>query len=143
MITFQFFLQVVQCVEAVAFELRDPACVNLVQRHRVKVVQFFAALPDNRDQVCFFHQLQVLCHGLAAHVHMFAKCPQRLAIILVQQVKQAPSARVSQCFEYFVDVQKLRQFQLSILMSSGLGAPFPVSTSDFKLIRKIAHLVLQ
>jgi hypothetical protein len=28
-------------------------------------------------------------------------------------------------------------------MSLGLGAPFPVSTSDFKLIRKIAHLVLQ
>ena len=35
------------------------------------------------------------------------------------------------------------QFQLSILMSFGFGAPFPVSTSDFKLIRKTAHLVLQ
>jgi len=35
------------------------------------------------------------------------------------------------------------QFQLSILTSFGWGAPFPVSTSDFKLIRKIAHLVLQ
>jgi hypothetical protein len=35
------------------------------------------------------------------------------------------------------------QFQLSILTSSGLGAPFQVSSSDFKLIRKIAHLVLQ
>jgi len=36
-----------------------------------------------------------------------------------------------------------RQCQLPILTSSGLGLPFPVSTSDFRLIRKIAHLVLQ
>ncbi len=34
------------------------------------------------------------------------------------------------------------QFQLSILMSFGSGAPFPVSTSDFRLIRKTAHLVV-
>jgi hypothetical protein len=31
----------------------------------------------------------------------------------------------------------------TILMSFGSGAPLPVSTSDFKLSRKTAHLVLQ
>src|SRR5687767_8490858 len=35
------------------------------------------------------------------------------------------------------------QFQLSILTSIGSGVPFPVSRSDFRLITKSAHLVLQ
>ena len=35
------------------------------------------------------------------------------------------------------------QFQLSILTSRGAGAPFPVSTSDFRLIMNTAHFVLQ
>ena len=33
--------------------------------------------------------------------------------------------------------------QLPIGVSFGKGAPFPVSTSDLTLIRKMAHLVLQ
>ena len=35
------------------------------------------------------------------------------------------------------------QCQLLIWMSSGLGAPLPVSTSSFRLSMKVAHLVLQ
>jgi hypothetical protein len=35
------------------------------------------------------------------------------------------------------------QFQLSILTSPGSGKPVPVSSSDLRLIRKTAHLVLQ
>src|SRR5687767_6228562 len=35
------------------------------------------------------------------------------------------------------------QCQLLIWTSSGLGWPLPVSTSDFRLNKKIAHLVLQ
>ena len=34
-------------------------------------------------------------------------------------------------------------FQLSILTSRGAGAPFPVSTSDFRLIMNTPHFVLQ
>jgi len=33
--------------------------------------------------------------------------------------------------------------QLSSLISFGAGAPFPVSSSDFRLSRNTAHLVLQ
>src|SRR5688572_10908727 len=35
------------------------------------------------------------------------------------------------------------QFQLSILTSCGCGAPLPLSTSVFRLIRNTAHFVLQ
>ena len=66
----------------------------------------------------------------------------------MQQIKQMPAARVSQRFEDFVDVQLLEPRKLKtfiggaqsgpsplIWVSFGLGVPFPVSTSDFKLIR--------
>jgi hypothetical protein len=45
--------------------------------------------------------------GLAGHVHLFAQCRQCLAVVGVQLVQQPPSPWVSQCLEYFVDVQNV------------------------------------
>ena len=87
------------------FEFSDPALVDLVQRNRVEVVQFFPALPNDGDQVGLFELLQVLCYGLACHVHLLAERAQCLTIIALQQVKQMPATGVGQCFKYFVDVQ--------------------------------------
>ena len=95
---FQFLLQVLQHTEAVAHEFSYPPLLDLVQRHRVQAVQLFPTLPYDRDKVCVFELLQVLCHRLACHVHMRAECRQRLAFVTVQLVKQTPAAWVSQRF---------------------------------------------
>jgi hypothetical protein len=113
-----------------------------MQRHRVEVVELFASLPYDGDKIGSFELLQMLCYGLARHVHVLAKLRQGLAVVPVQLVEQTSAAGVGQRFEYFVDIQ-VRQCQLPIRTSCGLGAPFPVSSSDFKLIRNVAHLVLQ
>ena len=68
-------------------------------------MKLFSTLPNDGDEVCFLELLQVLCHGLACHVHVLTECHERLAVLPMQQVKQMPAARVSQRFEDFVDVQ--------------------------------------
>lgn len=55
------------------FEFPDPAFVDFVQRNRIQVVQFFAALPNNGDKIGGFELLQVLGNGLTRHVHVLAK----------------------------------------------------------------------
>ena len=87
-----------------ALELADPSFLYLKQRYRIQVVQLFPALPDDNHQARFFKLLQVLCHGLACHVHMLAKGRQRLAVVLVQLVEQAPAGRIGQRFEDFVEL---------------------------------------
>ena len=105
---FQSLLEVAQRIEAVAVELLDPARVNLVQRHRVQVVELFSTLPNDGHEVRFLQLLQVLRHALACHVQVLTECRECLAVLPVQQVKQTPAARVSQRFEYFVDVHIIR-----------------------------------
>ncbi|MCY1561545.1 hypothetical protein D9M68_988120 [compost metagenome] len=95
-----------QGAQAGALELSDPALVNLVQRHGVQVVQLFPALPDDGDEVGRFELLQVLRHGLAGHVHVLTQGRERLAVVLVQQIQQAPATRVGQRFEDFIDVRQ-------------------------------------
>ena len=85
-------------------ELFDPALVDLVQWHRVQVVELFSTSPNDGDEVCLLELLQVLCHGLACHVHVLAERDQRLAVFPIQQVEQTPAGRVGQRFEDFVDV---------------------------------------
>ena len=89
-------------------ELPDPAHVNLVQRHGVEVVQFFAALPHDGDEVGLLELLQVLRHGLAGHVHVLAERTQCLPVVGVQQIEQAPAGRVGERLANLVDVQWLR-----------------------------------
>ncbi len=64
-------------------------------------------MPDDGYEVGVSQQLQMLCHGLARHVHVFTQRAQGLAVLAVQLVQQAPAARVGQRFENFVDVQKM------------------------------------
>jgi hypothetical protein len=85
-------------------EFFDPTFVNLVQRHRVQVVELFPALPNHGDEICFLQLLQVLRHGLACHGHMLTKCRERLAILPMQLIKQTPAIRISQRFENFIDI---------------------------------------
>ena len=85
-------------------EFFDPARTDFVQWHRVQVVALFPPLPNDDDEVGTHQQLQVLRDGLARHVHVLAERRERLAVVLVQLVEQAPAGRVSQRLEDLVDV---------------------------------------
>jgi hypothetical protein len=69
-----------------AFVLANPALEDLVNRHRIEVMQLFAPLPDGRDQVCRFQQAQVLRDRLPRHFQMPAQLRQRLPAALAQLI---------------------------------------------------------
>lgn len=103
--SFEFGFKGEQYAKAIAFEFVDPEFLYLKERNGVEVVELLPPLPDDGDQIGGFELLQVLGDGLAGHVHVLAQCRERLAVVGVQLVQQAPSPGVSQCLEYFVDVQ--------------------------------------
>ena len=86
------------------FILHNPPFVNLVDRHRAKIVQLLASSPNNDDKVRVFEQKQVFGHGLTRHIEMLTKLSQRLAIVLMEHVQQAPPARIRKRLENLVCV---------------------------------------
>lgn len=72
-----------QCLEALAFEFPNPAFVNFMEWHRVKVVKFFAPMPDYGNEVGILQLPEVLGDGLACHVHVLAECGECLAVVEV------------------------------------------------------------
>jgi len=80
----------------------DPAVVDLVNRDRVQVMQFFAAVPDNRYEIRFLQQQEVLRHRLARHGQVAAQLIQRLAAFAVQDVQQTSAAFVGEGFKHCI-----------------------------------------
>ena len=87
-------------LDASAFIFADPALVDLVQRGRVEVVQFFTAAPHGRYEVRRFQQPEMFGHCLPRHVEVAAQFPQRLPVILAQRIEQLPAASIGQRLEY-------------------------------------------
>jgi len=85
-----------------ALVLADPAFVDVVNGDRIEVVQLFAAVPDDGDEVGVLQQVQVLGHRLAGHVEVRAERGQRLPAALVEQVEQLAAAGIGQGFEHIV-----------------------------------------
>ncbi len=55
-----------------AFVFANPTFVDLMQRHRIEIMQLLAPPPHDRDEVCFFEQHQMLGHCLPRGVQVLA-----------------------------------------------------------------------
>ena len=106
---FETFFQIAQRLKAMAFVFADPALVDLVQRHRIEIMQLLAPAPDDGDQVCRFQQQQMLGHRLPRHVEVFAQFAQRLPVALVQFIEQLSAARIRQRFEHCIHLRQIMQ----------------------------------
>ena len=71
-------------------------------------MQLLPAAPLGGDEVRFLEQAEVLRDGLARHVEVLAKLPQRLAVLLVEEVQKPPAAGIAERLEYLVRVQASR-----------------------------------
>ena len=94
--------QIAQGLQAMALVLADPALVDVVEGDGVEVVQLFAAVPDDGDEVGVLEQVEMLGHGLAGHVEVRAEAGQRLPAALVEQVEQLATAGIGERFENFI-----------------------------------------
>lgn len=95
-------LEVAEGLQPVPFVFADPALVDFVDGDGVEVVELFATVPDGGDEVGVLEEIEVLGHGLAAHIEMLAERGERLAVVLVQQVEQLAAAGIGQSFENIV-----------------------------------------
>ena len=74
-------------------ELPDPTHVNLIDRHRVQIMQFLAPLFHRDDQIGRLQQNEMLGHRLTTHVMPLAQLAQSQAATGAQPVEQLPSLR--------------------------------------------------
>jgi len=76
-LSFNFSLnfKIVQKAQALPFEFPHPSLVDLVDRHRIEVMQLFAAAADGGDQIGVDQDVEMLRGRLAAHVEPVAERP--------------------------------------------------------------------
>src|SRR6187431_1729155 len=67
---FETFFQIAQRLKTMAFVFANPALVNLVQRHRIQIMQLLASAPDDRHQVRVFQQNK----GLVTACRVMSRC---------------------------------------------------------------------
>ena len=94
--------QIAQGLQLRAFVLADPAFVDFMDRDRVKVMEFFAAMPDGGNEVGALEEEEMLGHGLAGHGEVGAQLGERLAIAAMQGIEQVAATRIGEGFEHFV-----------------------------------------
>ena len=85
-----------------AFVFANPALGDLVNRHRIQIMQLLAPAPDDGDQIRRFQQQEMLGHPLPRHVQVFAQLAERLPVDLVQLIEQFSTTFVSQRFEHCI-----------------------------------------
>ena len=84
------------------FVFADPSFVDLVDRDRIEEMQLLPAVPDHREEVGGFENLEMLGHGLAGHIEMgaeFRECPP---IRLLQLIEKVAAAGIGEGFEHVV-----------------------------------------
>jgi len=94
----------------VAFEFPDPALGDVVDRHRVEVVQFLSALLHGGDQIGLLQDPQVLTDRLPRHLEAHAEFIQRLAVLRAEPIEQFPAAGIGQGFEDFIHTDNMQPF---------------------------------
>jgi hypothetical protein len=62
-----------------------------MDRDRVQIVQFLAAMPERGDEVGLFENPKVLRHGLPRHGKAVAEFVQRLSVPGVKPIQQRAS----------------------------------------------------
>ena len=90
-----------------AFVFADPALADLVDRHRIEIMQLLAPAPDRGDQVRRLQQQEMLRHRLPCYVQVCAQFAERLAVALMQLVQQLPAAPVTQRFEHCIHLHAI------------------------------------
>src|SRR5262245_57369544 len=103
-LSFQLFFEFGEEAEAAPLELTDPAFGDLVDRHRVEVMELLAATPHYRHEVRLLQQHEVLGYGLPGHVQVGAELAERLPVVSPQPVQQLSPACVGQRLEHPVHV---------------------------------------
>src|SRR5205085_12448428 len=79
LVLLQSSLQLAERDKFRALEFLDPALADLVDRHRIEIVQLFAAVPERGDEVCLLEDSKMLGHGLPRHGQPLAQLVQGLA----------------------------------------------------------------
>jgi len=96
----QGLLELRERTQARAIELVDPPLRNVIDRHEIDEVKFFAAPAFPRYEICLFENRQMLGNRLPRHVEPTAQIAQCLPIPFVQPVKELPAAGIRQGAEY-------------------------------------------
>src|SRR6266404_8234406 len=73
-----------------ALEFLDPPLADLMDRHRIEIVQLLAAMPEGGDEVGRLENRKVLCHRLPRHGEAVAEFVQGLSVSQVKPVQQRP-----------------------------------------------------
>src|SRR5215813_7941841 len=101
-----------------------------VMRNGACMTGFFSSLGPTKGEICHAHARTKDCTGFHRKAAEFDSCGTPPIVVRIGHRGDGRRVPSFQC-------------QLLIWTSPGLGAPLPVSTSAFRLIRKIAHFVLQ
>src|SRR5262249_2608645 len=108
----------------------DPSLGELADRRCVQVVELLATAADGRDEVGCLEDVEVVAHGLPRHVELAAELTQRLPVVRVERVQQAPPARIGERFEDLVQISShlaayLRQPKGCLSSRRGLAPRWP------------------
>jgi hypothetical protein len=106
---FETFFQIAQRLKTMAFVFADPALGDLVDRHRIEVMQLLAPAPDDSDQIRRLQQQEMFGDRLPRHVEVRAQFAERLPVVFVQLVEQRAPAFVRQGFEYCIHLRDIMQ----------------------------------
>ena len=102
LVLFETFFQIAERLEAMAFVFANPALGDLVDRHRIEVMQLLAPAPEDSHEVRGFQQQEMFGYRLPCHVEVRAQFAERLPVVFVQHVEQLSAAIVRQGFEDYI-----------------------------------------
>src|SRR5258708_9537389 len=95
----QLPFQFAECGKLAALEFPDPPLADLMDRHRIEIMQLLAAMPERGDEAGRLENCKVLCDGLPRHGEAVAEFVQGLTVFGVKPVQQRPPRSIGQRFE--------------------------------------------
>jgi len=87
----------------------DPPFRDAVERSRIEVVEFAAAMPKGDDQAGPAQQIEMFAHGLTGHMQVAAELAQGLPVTEMKLVEKLSPAGISQGFEDIVQGVSIMQ----------------------------------
>src|SRR5262249_12264022 len=83
----------------------NPPLSEFANRCRVEVMELLAAAADRGDEVGCLEDVEVLADGLPRHLELATELTQRLSVVLVERVEQAPPTGVGERLEDLVQMR--------------------------------------
>src|SRR5258707_10754218 len=105
----QLPFQFAERYELAALEFLDPPLADLMDRHRVEIVQLLAAMPERGDEAGGLENRKVFSDGLPRHGEAVAEIVQGLSVPGVKPVQQRPPRSIGQRFEDLIHGRDNRQ----------------------------------